>query len=92
MWQKQMWATLRKNQRDKEIANRPKYISMFEKAKDKHFVGKASDLKIKANFELEAKESLWRKEVEVTDFRDEIKQMLKLPIKQEDFIENLMTI
>lgn len=34
-WQKNMWARLRENLLKKEIASRPKYIKLFDKAADK---------------------------------------------------------
>ena len=57
-----MWATLKKNVRDKEIAARPQFIKYFDTAKEKHFEEVYESYEQKTHNEQEAKESLWRNE------------------------------
>ena len=60
-----------------EIASRPKYIKIFEKAKDLHLLKYKDDLNIMTLIEQSIKESVDRQEKGVTEFRKNLRLLLE---------------
>lgn len=72
-----MWERYYYNLEQKELANRPKYFEKFDDAAQIHIEPYHDDLASKTLDEQQIKESFWRKALEVSDFRDAIKESLK---------------
>jgi hypothetical protein len=88
-----MWQKLRKNMQEKEIAARPPYIKLYESASKNHVAPFEKNLEGLTVNEQEARESVWRPDQEVSEFRPVIKSIFQnKEVDRDEFIEALLTV
>ena len=92
-WQVLMWERVRKRAEENEIARRPEYIKLYEKAKGAYMDGLLLEFKLRAEDEQDCLESIWKSRKEVLELRKNMKYILDIDnIDNEDFIENLVLV
>lgn len=72
-----MWKRIEERLRQKELAKRPKYIKLYQKAVDLHMVGFIVKFETRALDEQDAREDLRRDPREIGKFKELLRYMIK---------------
>lgn len=88
-----MWKRIEEIIWQKELAKRPKYIQLYQKAANLHLTGFIIEFDIRALEEQAAREDLQRNPKELGKFKELLRYMIKEEnIGKDDFFENLLII
>ena len=82
-----MWILLKKNCKAREVARRPNYFKQWNVAEKLHLEKFLITFKQRTKMEQEVKESLYKKEKGIIEFKKCLRYMLELDnLSQDDFL------
>ena len=88
-----MWARVRQAELHREYAARPKYIEIYDGAKETHLANYRDALGATAGHEQDVKESLWKPEQHLAEVRSSIRYLYQQKeIGNDEFIASLLTV
>ena len=88
-----MWARVRQAELHREFLSRPKYMEIYDGAKETHLANYRDELGAKAGQEQDVKESLWKPEQNLAEVRSSIRYLYQhQEMGNDEFIESLLTV
>jgi hypothetical protein len=88
-----MWARVRQAELHREFLARPKYMEIYDGAKETHLANYRDELGAKAGHEQDVKESLWKPEQHLAEVRSSIRYLFQhKEIGNDEFLESLLTV